>query len=197
MVPNGFVAYPSHPPLLVETIRAGIKEINKGNRVFLKSWEDCKVGGKVVVEELCNSIDHADLFCADLTDLNANVMFELGYAIAKNKRIWLLLDATFPASKTQFEQLRILTTIGYARYCNSEELSSKFYKDEPYADLQNTIFEQAIRPNLTPVVGQKIFYLKSLHDTEASIKITKRIDQLRTTETEVIVDDPKESRLPA
>ena len=85
------------------------------------------------------------------------ILFELGYAIARNKRIWLLLDATFPASKTQFEQLRILTTIGYARYCNSDEITSKFHKDEPYADLQNTVFEQAIRPNLPPIVGQKIF----------------------------------------
>jgi len=192
-MPTGFVAYPSQPPLLAETIRSAINEINKGNRVSLKSWEDCKVGGKVVIEELCRSIDQAEIFCADLTDLNANVMFELGYAIATNKRIWLMLDASFSVAKTQFDQLRVLTTIGYAKYCNSSELTTKFYRDEPYADLENTIFEQAIRPNLIPTIGQKILYLKSLHDTEAAIRISQRIEQLRTPETEVIVDDPKES----
>ena len=57
-------------------------------------------------------------------------MFELGYAIAMNRRIWLGLDATLVDSKTHFEQLRVLTTVGYARYCNSQELAAAFLKDE-------------------------------------------------------------------
>jgi hypothetical protein len=192
-VPTGFFAYPSEPALLGETIRAAINEINRGRRVSIKSWEECRVGGKVIIQEICNSIDAVDMFLADLSDLNANVMFELGYAIAKNKRIWLILDPSLSASKNEFEQLRILTTVGYARYCNSGDIRAKFYKDEPYTDLKNTIFDRAIRPSLTPTVGRKLLYLKSLHDTEASVRISNRVDALRGSDTTIIVDDPKES----
>jgi hypothetical protein len=191
--PSGFFAYPSEPAMLGEAIRAAIQAINKGNRAALTSWEECKVGGKLIIEALCQAIDGASIFCADLTGMNANVMFELGYAIAKNKRIWLILDLPLAGAKSQFEQLRILTTIGYAKFCSSVDIVEKFYQDQPYTDLENTVFEQAIRPNLTPAVGKKILYLKSLHDTEASIRITKRINSLRSSETAIITDDPKES----
>jgi hypothetical protein len=72
-------------------------------------------------------------------------MFELGYAISQNKRIWLLLDTLIVESTKRFEQLRILTTVGYARYCNSRDIEASFYTDKPYSDLDNTIFNTAIR----------------------------------------------------
>jgi hypothetical protein len=189
----GFFAYPSEPAWLGETIRAAICDINRDGRVLIKGWEECRVGGKVIIREICTAIDEADIFLADLSDLNANVMFELGYAIARNKRIWLVLDPTLSASKNEFEQLRILTTIGYAKYCNSGDIRAKFRKDEPYSDLKNTIFDRAIRPSLAPTVGRKLLYLKSLHDTEASVRISSRIDALQGSDMTVIFDDPKES----
>jgi hypothetical protein len=157
------------------------------------SWEDCKLGGKVVIQEICGAIEEADVFCADLTGMNPNVMFELGYAIAINRRIWLVLDTTFTSSKDHFEQLRILTTVGYSKYCNSKDLVAGFLKDEPYKDLQNTIFEKAIRPSLGPTVDEKILYLKSRHETEASVRISRRVDELRSADIIIVVDDPKES----
>lgn len=146
-----------------------------------------------MIDEICREIEEADIFCADLTGMNANVMFELGYAIAMNRRIWLGLDTTFVDAKSHFEQLRVLTTVGYSRYCNSKELSSGFFKDEPYNDLADTVFEKAIRPSLGPALGEKILYLKSRHETEASIRISNLVDGLRTGDVKVIIDDPKES----
>jgi hypothetical protein len=191
--PRAFFAYPSEPPSVGEVIRTAAKEINRGGRVVVKGWEECKVGGKIVIQEICREIELADIFCADLTGMNANVMFELGFAIAKNRRIWLVLDTTFLDSKTHFDQLRVLTTVGYSRYCNSKDLMGGFYKDEPYSDLENTVFEKAIRPSLGPTVTDKVLYLKCRHETEASIRISHSVDQLRAADISVIVDDPKES----
>jgi len=190
---SAFFAYPSTPPSIGEIIRTAIREINKAARVLVKGWEDCKVGGKVIIQELCREIDAAEVFCADLTGMNANVMFELGYAIAQNRRIWLALDPSFVDSKSHFDQLRVLTTVGYAKYSNSKELLSAFFKDEPYADIENSVFEKAIRPNLTPAVGEKVLYLKCRHETEASIRTSRLVDMLRGADVKVIVDDPKES----
>src|SRR4030042_1755536 len=93
-VKKGFFAYPSRPPSIPETIRSSIESINRSGYISLKSWQDCSVSGKFVIDVLCREIDGSELFCADLTGTNPNVMFELGYAIARRKRIWLILDTS-------------------------------------------------------------------------------------------------------
>lgn len=188
-----FFAYPSDPGSVGEVVRTMIGKLNKTGAVAAKGWEDCKTGGKVVIQEICHHIEEADIFCAELTGMNPNVMFELGFAIAMNRRIWLALDTTFVDSKTQFEQLRTLTTVGYVKYCNSDDLLKAFFKDEPHTDVDNTVFEKSIGPNLSPSAENKVLYLKSRHETEASIRISNLTDELRGSDTTVIVDDPKES----
>ena len=188
--PTGFFAYPSTPPLIGETIRAAIRKINPGRLIELMSWEDCRTGGKVIIQEICQEIDNCDLFCADLTGLNPNVMFELGYAIAKDKRIWLVLDTTISESSAKFEQLRILTTVGYKKYCNSEDIENGFYKDQPFLDLNRTIYRDSIKPSLDPSMRSTLLYLKSRHDTDSSRFLSKRI---ANGKIRVIMNDPQES----
>ena len=146
----------------------------------------------MIVDEICKEIAHADLFCADLTHLNANVMFELGYAIAKNRRVWLLLDTSMVEAHKRFEQLRILTTVGYTNYCNSKDIEQAFYREAPYSDLNSTIFEMAISSNLPQENRSKLIYLKNRHNTEASIRISKRIEESRIP---LVIDDPRESSI--
>ena len=100
-----FFAYPSKPPSIPETIKTAIKEINSSSLCKIKSWEECRVGGKIVIDVICREINEADIFCADLTGSNPNVMFELGYAIARKKRIWVILDTSIEESEKNFEQL--------------------------------------------------------------------------------------------
>lgn len=189
-VPKGFFAYPSKPPSISEIIKTALVNIGGSGLVNFKTWEECRVGGHIIIDEICTYIDEADLFCADLTHLNANVMFELGYAIASNKRIWLILDNSLVDSNTHFEQLRILTTVGYANYCNSRDIETKFYSDSPYETLHKTIFERSIKPNLIPGKSPQLLYLKGRHNTEANVRISKRVDDSKIP---IIVDDPRES----
>lgn len=110
-LPVGFFAYASAPPDIPATISAAIQAINKTQTVVLKSWEDLRINGKYIISEICAAIDKSDFFCADITAINPNVMFELGYAIATNKRIWLIRDESYVDAKKEFEQLRLLTTV--------------------------------------------------------------------------------------
>jgi hypothetical protein len=187
---SGFYAYPSEPIAVGEVIRAAIDTINGGGIVTLKTWEDCRVGGKLIINEICTEIDSADFFCADLTGMNANVMFELGYAIARNRRIWLTLDTSIVAARKDFDQLRILTTVGFQSSTNSTLVVNGFYKDNPYLDLTATVFDSYIKPNLSPGQRSPFLYLKGRHPTEASVRISERIDKVPIP---LIVDDPNES----
>ena len=184
---SGFLAYPSNPSTCGETIRQAVELINPQGIVSLETWEQCRVGGKLVVDEICKAIDSCQLFCADLTGMNANVMFELGYAIARNDAsvsCWIRHTLN---SKAQFEQLRVLTTVGYATYSNSAEIMNKFHHDRPYLDLEDTLYNSAIKRNLVPTTeDNKVLYLKSLHETEASVRVTNTISKLGDSGISVI-----------
>ena len=129
-IPKAFFAYPSRSPTLKEAIHVAVPELNKKGQVKIKTWEECNIGGKFVINTICDAINEAKLFFADLTGLNANVMFELGYAVARDKRIWLIFDETYTEEKKMFDQLKVLTTIGYVPCCNSANIVSGFYKDK-------------------------------------------------------------------
>jgi hypothetical protein len=115
-LPTGFFAYASTPPSIPTTISAAIESINRSNQATIQSWEELKVNGKWIIGEICEAIEGRDFFCADVSGINPNVMFEIGFAIAINKRIWLVRDDSYAESKKEFDQLRLLTTIGFSRY---------------------------------------------------------------------------------
>lgn len=110
--PTCFVAYPSDPPSLVETIEESIKLIANSKTVEISSWKTTAIGGRFIITAICEAIDQADLFICDLTYLNHNVLFELGYAIAKDKRVWLLYNSDIEEASIDFNNFKILTTVG-------------------------------------------------------------------------------------
>ena len=193
-IPRAFFAYPSSRPLLSESIREAVREINAGRRVNIQTWEECRSGGNLIIDTICDAINEAELFFADVTGLNANVMFELGYAIARDKRIWLIFNKTLKEEEKMFNELKILSTIEYVDFCNSEDIVSGFYKNNPVEDIESTIFRTAIEPNLKPGGYHSILHLKSKHEDEAAMRVSNAL-QTRLS-NKIIVDDPSESTVP-
>lgn len=146
MLPQGFVAYPSYPATLPETIREAAEQINKTKVVFLRTWEDLSVGGRLIINEICQTIESSEIFICDVTGLNLNAMFETGFAIASQRRLWLLLDRTLP--NEDFRSFRVLSTLGHHGYANADEIVKGFFKDAPHTSLHATTYAEAIAPNL-------------------------------------------------
>jgi len=190
----GFFAYASSPPSIPETIKAAAQAINRSQNAQIMPWEGgLNVGGKHIIGEVCAAIDNAQFFCADVTTINANVMFELGFAIARNKRIWLIRDDSYTDSRKEFEQLRMLTTVGYSPYVNSEQIIKGFFADKPHLTLDETVFKLSIQPSLGPKGSDEtLVYLKSRYDTEASVRVTRVLQDSRLPLT---VDDPRETSI--
>jgi hypothetical protein len=189
--PTGFFAYASAPHSIPATIKAAIESINKSQNAIVVSWESLAIGGKYIIQEICDKIDDCDFFCADITTINPNVMFELGFAIARDKRIWLVRDDSYVDSRAEFEQLRLLTTVGYRPYTNAEQIIKGFFADNPHLTLTDTIFRQSIEPLLGPSKEHEpLLYLKSRHDTEGSVRVSRVMDGLTP---KPILDDPRES----
>ncbi len=187
---NAFFAYPSNPVSISETIKPAIEEINQSGLCKIQSWEDCKTGGKIIIDVICRTIDQSSLFCVDLTCSNPNVLFELGYAIARGKRIWIILDPSIEDSKKLYDQIKILTTVGYSSYCNSRNIIDEFYKEQPWADLNETILSMSVQPSLSSEEPQTLLYLKNQHETEAAIRLSRIISGYKIPTT---ISDPRES----
>lgn len=187
-----FVAYPSNPPSLAEIIEKAIKEIEKGHVVAINGWKSTSVTGKFIMMAICEAIEQRDIFICDLTNLNHNVLFELGYAIAKQKRIWILLDPSIEKSQADYEKFKLLTTVGYSPYSNHHDIVNAFYKDAPYSDLESTIYKDAIESVISCRGTPTLLYLKSGIETEASVKLSITV---HGTEIPIIIDDPSEVRI--
>jgi hypothetical protein len=92
-----FYAYPSKPPALGETIDNGVKALEqraelRGLGLRFRPWPDLPVGGRRLLGQITDAIDRSAIFACDVTYPNANVAFELGYAIGRFKRVWISLE---------------------------------------------------------------------------------------------------------
>ena len=77
-----FFAYPSNPSVIGQPIE---NAINKSRDV--KSWKALDVYGHFIAEEVVAGINSCNTFVADISVLNFNVTYEIGYAIGKQKRV--------------------------------------------------------------------------------------------------------------
>lgn len=188
-LPTAFYAFPSSPPSVAEIARMATEKINNSKTVYIRTWEENRIGGKAIIGEICAAIEASDILLADLTGLNPNVLFEVGFAIAKGKRIWPVID--FSLGAHDFTELRTLLTLGCAFYSNSDDIARVYFKDRPHEDVHASVLASLILPNLAPGQAPTILYLKSQYDNEASVQITKRLDRLSSIGR--ITDDPSES----
>ena len=190
--PTAFLAYASGMPAFEETIENAVDRLNKSNAVEILSWNKLQIGGRILIASICDEIDQRDIFIADITKLNPNVLFELGYAIAKNRRIWLMLDGGIDQADQQVRGFQLLATIGYRKYNNQYEIEKTFHDDQPYATLEQTTYRDLLHPTSDEYAEAKLLYLRSSLNTDASIKLSRQIDQSSLPST---IDDPTEARI--
>ncbi|WP_321386367.1 P-loop ATPase, Sll1717 family [Alcaligenes phenolicus] len=120
---NGFFAYSSDPAEVGATIeRAVEKHKNTGSTNNIKTWKALDIVGHFIAGEVLAGIDAADFLVADITELNFNVTYEIGYAIGQSKRVLLVKNKSFQPQGVKISEVGIFDTIGYKEYQNSQEL---------------------------------------------------------------------------
>jgi hypothetical protein len=116
---RGFFAYPSYPPQIGQVIQIAVGRLNPQFNITV--WEENDVAGYPVISPILNNINQADLLIADVTRLNLNVTFEIGYAIAKDKRVFITRNEGL--MKDPLIDLVGIFDLGYETYDNSETLA--------------------------------------------------------------------------
>ena len=85
-----FFAYPSSHLSVRETIEHACGDLkNRTGHAGVRTWREDEVVGRFVATDVLTRIAESDCLVADVTYLNFNVTFEIGYAIAQGKSIAL------------------------------------------------------------------------------------------------------------
>lgn len=187
----GFFAYSSDPKSCGIAIEDAVNTINKSNIANIRTWRRLQIGGRVIIKTILDEIDDANFFLADLTGMNNNVLFEIGYALGKGKPVWLIIDTSIKDSTNKFNELSFLSTIGYSQYHNSSQIVNEFYRNEIYSRDRN--FVQDIIDTKQDIDERRPFlYLKSQIPTDYSQEIINRADLHKL---KPIIDDASENSI--
>lgn len=161
---RGLFLYPAEPESLAATIEGAVRLLRFADQKSVwKTWKDLHIGGQIVFCTICKHMRFAGGVVADVTTLNFNLLFEIGFALGLEIPIWPIRDTTFIKDRQSYDELGLLDTIGYLDFQNSETLANALSGTWP----------PKVIP--APVVGisreAPLYVLKGHIDTEGAVRL--------------------------
>ncbi len=162
--------YPSEPEIIANTIEEAVKTLQTvdGTREWV-SWKNLSNLGQIIFCRICKALRFTELVVADVTTLNFNLLFEIGYAVGLGKPVLPIRDTTYQVDKKDFAELGLLDTLGYLDFQNSQTLVEKILKHtgEP-------TFTQLPEINRQ----QPIYFIKSHIENDGQIRLMSQLKKL-------------------
>jgi hypothetical protein len=132
-VSDGLFLYPSAPEIIAMTIEETIRKFQNthpGER--WNTWKDLGIAGQIIFCEICKAIRHTKVIIADVTSLNFNLLFEIGFSLGLNKPVVPIRDTSYIRDQKVFDDLGLLDTLGYLDFQNSDELMNQLNSNLKY-----------------------------------------------------------------
>jgi len=122
-ISKAFVAYPSKDELLSHAIDTALNEANVNTKaVKYHSWIFNDIPGRPLIDPIKEQIEKSSFIVADITYLNLNVVYEVGYAIGQKKRVFLVRNSNMEGDRKLATRVGIFDTLGYFSYTNANSL---------------------------------------------------------------------------
>lgn len=124
--PQAFVAYSSRDRRLAEMIALGVAKANRkvGKRIHYEPWEFNDIAGNPLISPILEGIDASKYVVADITYLNLNVVYEVGFAIGKSRRCFLVRHKNTEGDERVAREVGIFDTLGYDAYIDDDALAN-------------------------------------------------------------------------
>jgi hypothetical protein len=121
-----FVAYPGRDTELAATITLAVRMANAlPIPVLYEPWQFNDVAGNPIVSPILEKIDESPFVVADITYLNLNVVYEIGFTIGKCKRAFLTKHRNIAGDQNIANAVGIFDTIGFHEYDGAEDLKNR------------------------------------------------------------------------
>lgn len=117
-----FFAYGSHPAAIGQEIKAAVEKV-RSKSIYVHPWNENDISGVPLISPILEQIDRSPFVIADVTKPNFNVYFEIGYAIGKGKRAFLVNNSGLKQNSQLVREIGLLDSVGYDDYENSEQLA--------------------------------------------------------------------------
>ena len=151
----------------VDAIKHAISAYNNHQRTFkAKGWEQY-TQTDFISQSVLDAINNCTVFAADLTYFNHNVLFELGYAIAKNKKIIIFLNEKVEGAIGKYCN-SFLKDIKYQQLINSGSIL-KALQQKSY---NNDWMQRYVKLDTLSPESKGIFYIESRQPNQASLDLT-------------------------
>ena len=126
---SAFFAYAATHREVSDAIHGAQKRLRTQRReLTLETWEENDISGRPLTDPIFEKIAKADALIADITTMNFNVTFEIGYAIGLGRRVWLYRNANFRRDAELTDKIGVFDTLGFDTYTDQESLSDKLLK---------------------------------------------------------------------
>lgn len=94
------------------------------------------MAGNYIVSSVTSAIDGSDVVVAELSSMNDNVLFEFGYALAKNKKTIIAFDETDSRAEYTWKTIPALKAVGRVNYSGNHntlagQLATSISSDQP------------------------------------------------------------------
>jgi hypothetical protein len=158
-----------------DAISRAARDYNKHQKTYkIKKWEDLRVSGIVIGTEIFEQIRNCEKFACDLTYLNHNVLFELGYAISQRKILKIFLNPSIDGAEQNYSDLKILKTIGYSKFLNSKEIVREFQNS---TGTEKTLLLENIISNYEKIESEyDVFLINIKNKNQAAIDLEDYLD---------------------
>jgi hypothetical protein len=162
---NIFFAYPSNLEEVTQAIKGASRlVVQRGNDIFLHLWVENDIAGRQLTDPIFGKIQGCDVLFADVTVLNFNVTFEIGYAIGLGKRVHITRNNNFRREVETIDKIGIFDTLGFESYSNEEDLAGLIFgaRSDGSIRLASSLnFRAPIYVLNTPSTGQAMLAIVS------------------------------------
>lgn len=163
-----FFAYPAKPEPIAVAIEGAIARLRQARVDWdYRPWKELPIAGQTIFCEIGKAMRQSATIVADVTTLNFNLLFEIGYAIGIGLPVVPIRDTTYQADRRAFEELGLLDTIGYVDFTNSVDLAERLAERLPGAALPALVTHEFRE---TP-----LYVLKGPVETEGAIQMMSAI----------------------
>lgn len=120
-----FIAYASNPAGIGETIERAKRQINLDVRALQAvTWSREDLGGAQLIQPVIDSVRESDIIVTDVTTLNFNVIYELGFALGLGKRVIPVRNRAYTAVNDALANVGIFDTLLHQEYSDADQLTS-------------------------------------------------------------------------